>query len=253
MKSVLPAETGFLGQTRKMGYFDELRTVHTDQHGYTARSSEAQWAVECSGCGNKRMLAIAVGDTPEKFAERGFTAPLSGWLMCVACGMGAYAIGTSDYVEQVFPNPAPFDLPKNLSFDVGMTWNEALMSFTATAYTSCALMCRKIIFHMAVEAGLPEKNEKNWAPSFEQCVNHLVKEELITKRQKDQWVDSIREWGNTATHDLAPIDKATAFNALEFTYQLLQMVYSFPDAAPGKTGKDDSSSPVPPQSSGQPH
>lgn len=236
-----------------MGYFDELRTVFTGQDRYSAPFEDAQWAVECSGCGNKRMLAIAMGDIPEKFSERGFTASLSGWLMCIACGMGAYAIGTPGYVEHVFPGPEPFGLPKNLSFDVAMTWEEALKSFTATAFTSCALMCRKIIFHMAVEAGLPEKNNKGRAPGFEQCVNHLVTAGHITQRQKDQWVDSIREWGNTATHDLAPIDKATAFNALQFTYQLLQMVYSFPDAAPGKTGKNDASSPVPPQSSGEPH
>ena len=44
-------------------------------------------------------------------------------------------------------------------------------------------------------------------------------------------MDSVRKWGNTATHDLAPINKDLAFNALEFTYQLLQMVYAFPGAA----------------------
>lgn len=236
-----------------MGYFDDLRTVNTRENRYSPIDSEVQWAVDCRGCGNKRMLAIAIGDVPESISTRGYTASRSGWLMCIACGMGAYAIGTSDDVDEVFPGPAPFGLPKNLSFDVAMTWNEALMSFTATAFTSCALMCRKIIFHMAVEVGLEEKKSNGFAPNFTECINFLVKEELITKRQKDEWVDSIREWGNTATHDLAPINKRTALNALEFTYQLLQMVYAFPDAAPGKTGKDDVSSPVPPQSSGQPH
>ena len=235
-----------------MGYFDELRTVFTEQNRYNARFSDAQWAVECSGCGNKRMLALAIGRCPEKLLPRARRNAEAAWLVCVACGMGAFAVGMANRVDFVFPNTEPFDTPKNLSDEVSETWDEALKSFTATAYTSCALMCRKIIFHMAVEAGLPEKNEKNWAPSFEQCVNHLVKEELITKRQKDQWVDSIREWGNTATHDLAPIDKATAFNALEFTYQLLQMAYAFPAAAPGGEGSASEAPTVPP-SSGQPN
>ena len=180
------------------------------------------------------MLAIAEGRAPSALKDRNsISGSHSAWLMCVACGMGAFAVGTNHDVEHVFPRPKPFDIPRNLSDEVSDTWNEALLSYTATAFTSCALMCRKIIFHMAVEAGLPEKNDKGRAPGFEQCVNHLVTAGHITQRQKDQWVDSIREWGNTATHDLAPIDKDTALNALEFTYQLLQMVYAFPNAAPG--------------------
>lgn len=236
-----------------MGYFDEVRTVRTGSERYSALDSEVQWAIDCPACGGKRMLAIAWGQTPGALQDwNGISGRYSAWLMCVACGMGAFAVGTHNDVEYSFPGPRPFDTPGNLSEDVANTWNEALMSFTASAYTSCALMCRKIIFHMAVEAGLPEKNQKGRAPGFEQCVNHLVTAGHITQRQKDQWVDSIREWGNTATHDLAPIDKATAFNALEFTYQLLQMAYAFPAAAPGGEGSASEAPTVPP-SSGQPN
>lgn len=168
--------------------------------------------------------------------------------------MGAFAVGMANRVDFVFPNTEPFDTPKNLSDEVSETWGEALKSFTATAYTSCALMCRKIIFHMAVEAGLPAKNEKDRAPGFEQCVNHLVAVGYITPRQKDQWVDSIRKWGNTATHELAPIGKDVAYNALQFTHQLLQMAYAFPAAAPGgnATSEQASETPTVPPSSGQP-
>ena len=58
-------------------------------------------------------------------------------------------------------------------------------------------------------------------------------EGYITERHKTQWVDSIRVWGNIATHELAPTDKDTAYSALEFTKQLLEIIYSFPGAAPG--------------------
>lgn len=217
-----------------MGYFDNLNTVDTRHGVYSAHGDKAQWAVDCPVCGAKRMLAIAEGKAPSALKDwNSISGSHSAWLMCVACGMGAFAVGTHHDVDYVFPRPKPFDVPGNLSDEVSKTWNEALLSYTATAFTSCALMCRKIIFHMAVEAGLGEKKSNGFAPNFTECINFLVKEELITKRQKDQWVDSIREWGNTATHDLAPIDQDTAHNALEFTHQLLQMVYAFPNAAPG--------------------
>lgn len=217
-----------------MGYFDEIRTVATGKSRYSALDSEVQWAIDCPACGGKRMLAIAVGQTPGALRDwNSVSGRHSAWLMCVACGMGAFAVGTYDDVEYSFPGPRPLGTPANLSEEVTNTWSEALMSFTASAYTSCALMCRKIIFHMAVEAGLGEKKSNGFAPNFTECIDFLVKEELITKRQKDQWVDSIREWGNTATHDLAPISKDVAYNALQFTHQLLQMAYAFPAAAPG--------------------
>lgn len=217
-----------------MSYFENLNVVRARSQ-YDSQSNSVHWAVDCSGCGSKRMLAVASGTLPEKFDGLAHYSDYSAWLMCVACGMGAFAVGTSTRAYKVFPQPEPFDTPEHLSQDVAHTWGEALSSFTASAFTSCALMCRKIIFHMAVEAGLPEKNDKGWAPSFEQCVDHLVEVGHITKRQKSQWVDSIRKWGNTATHDLEPIEEATAFSALEFTFQLLQMVYVFPNAAPGSS------------------
>lgn len=228
-----------------MAYFDDLNVVKTRLPQYGSQSDSVHWAVDCSSCGSKRMLAVASGNCPEKFEGQAGYNPHAGWLMCVACGMGAFAVGSTNRAHHVFPKPEPFGTPDNLSEEVAHTWDEALKSFTASAFTGCALMCRKIIFHMAVEAGLPEKNDNDRAPNFDKCVKHLVDSGHITQRQKDQWVDSIRKWGNTATHDLAPVDEDTAFSALQFTFQLLQMVYAFPNAAPG-AGKELEAAPETP-------
>lgn len=215
-----------------MGYFDDLRTVATPgRTNFASHSTNAQWAVTCPCCGSGTMLSLAVGSQPRDLARA--TQECSAWLVCVNCGMGAFAVGYSDNARVLFPKNEPFGVPENLSDEVSGTWNEALKSFTASAYTGCALMCRKIIFHMAVEAGLPEEDGRGKGPSFFDCIDHLVQEGLITGRQKEQWVDSIRKWGNTATHKLAPVDEDVAYLALQFTYQLLQMVYAFPNAAPG--------------------
>lgn len=215
-----------------MKYFDNLKVVDTRNRPYDRQNDQAHWLVKCPVCDSGTMLAVAIGNIPAGLS-REITYGEAGWLMCAVCGMGAFAVGNSANPEKVFPQALPFHVPDHLETQVEQTWLEALRSFRASAYTSCALMCRKLIFHMAVDAGLPAKNDRDRAPRFDQCVDHLVTEGYITQRQKNQWVDSIREWGNTATHDLASTDKSTAHSALEFTLQLLQMVYVFPSAAPG--------------------
>lgn len=234
-----------------MSFVTELHVVDPGNYGhYRPHDDKAQWSVTCPSCGSATMLMIAFGKTPRNYAGRpDFSIrPNEGaaWLMCLACGMGAFAIGTPDEQRLLHPKAEPFGTPANLSDAVQTTWNEALKSFSASAFTSCALICRKIIFHMAVEAGLPEKDDRGWSPGFEECVDHLVAVGHISRLQKNQWVDSIRRWGNTATHELNPVDEATAYSILQFTFQLLQMVYAFPDAANGER-KELSAVPEKPQ------
>lgn len=52
-------------------------------------------------------------------------------------------------------------------------------------------------------------------------------------------MDSIRQWGNKATHELEPINREVAYSALEFTLELLRMVYSFPGAAAEATQRTE--------------
>lgn len=221
-----------------MSHFTDLRTLYNTQPGFSSTSEIAQWRNPCSSCGSKTMLAVAICSPPEHVPGQtidnifGLLSPESAWLLCPACDMGAFGVGSPEGLIVSYPEVRPFGFPENLNDEVRGTWNEALSSYAASAYTASALMCRKIIFHMAVETGLSEKNARGWAPSFEQCVDHLVLEGHITNRQKDKWVDSIRVWGNTATHELDPVTKEVAHSALQFTLQLLQMIYEFPRAAP---------------------
>ena len=213
----------FCGILMGMNFYDGLRLISRD---YSPREDTAWWSAHCSYCGTATMLAVALGEASEATGYRE-----SAWLMCVNCGKGAWAIGYSNNIIFQSPQPAPFTTPDHLSPEVKTTWEEACNSFTVGAYTACTLMCRKLIFYMAVEEGLPEKNDRNHAPGFEQCINYLVESGLITSRYRGEWVDSIRVWGNAATHDLAVIDKSVAEKALTFTHSLLKMVYEFPQSA----------------------
>lgn len=202
-------------------------------------SDSAHWLVECPTCASGSMLAIAIGEVPVGFSEELGYNDHAAWLMCSVCGMGSFAVGTPGRPVKVFPRTWPFAVPDHLADQVRATWIEALRAYAAEAFTSSSLMCRKIVFHIAVEAGLPAKNDRGFAPNFETCVKHLVDEGYITKRQQDQWVDSIRQWGNNATHELEPISREVAYSALEFTLELLRMVYSFPGAAAQATQRTE--------------
>ena len=213
----------FCGILMSMSFYDTLRVIG---RYYSQDEDTVWWSAQCPCCGTVTMLAIALGKAPY-----GYHNCYSAWLMCVKCGAGSWAIGDSDNVVVQYPSAAPFTTPDHLSPEVKTTWEEACNSFTVGAYTACTLMCRKLIFYMAVEEGLPEKNDRNHAPGFEQCINYLVESGLITSRYQGEWVDSIRVWGNAATHDLAVIDKSVAEKALTFTHSLLKMVYEFPQSA----------------------
>ena len=220
---LMQGNLAFCGILMSMSFYNGLRIIDRD---YYPREDTAWWSAQCSYCGAATMLAVALGEESEATGYRE-----SAWLMCVNCGQGAWAIGYSNDIVFQFPQPAPFATPDHLSLEVQATWKEACDSFAVGANTACTLMCRKLIFYMAVEAGLPGKNDRNRAPGFEQCINYLVAEGFITGKYRDQWVDSIRIWGNAATHDLDVIDRNIAFKALTFTHSLLKMIYEFPQSA----------------------
>ena len=160
-----------------MSFYDGLRLIGRD---YYPKEDTAWWSAQCSYCGTATMLAVALGEASKATGYR-----KSAWLMCVNCGKGAWAIGYSNNIIFQSPQPAPFTTPDHLSPEVQATWKEACDSFTAGANTACTLMCRKLIFYMAVEAGLPGKNDRNRAPGFEQCINYLVAEGFITGKYRD--------------------------------------------------------------------
>lgn len=121
----------------------------------------------------------------------------------------------------------PLDVPEGVVGDALTTWNEARACLGVGAYTASVMMCRKLLMHMAVEEGLPEKNDKDRAPSFVQCMDYLEAEGVITKRNRG-WADNIKDIGNEANHDLASISKEPATSVATFTRQLLHEVYELP-------------------------
>lgn len=179
-------------------------------------------AITCPVCGEGKTVNIAWATDRRNFVETGYR-----WMVCQECCGASISIFRKGGGEEIYPprtHQQPID---NLPGDVAEMWEEANLTHSVGANTSAVLMCRKIVFATAVRCGLPEKNDKGWAPKFEECVNFLVNEGILTKRIKNSWADSIRLWGNAATHELKSVRQSTALKAIEFTRMILRMAFEF--------------------------
>lgn len=116
----------------------------------------------------------------------------------------------------------PFgDAIANLPQDVEHAYSEARRCMTVSAFSSAALMTRKLLMHIAVSKGdAPGKK-------FVEYVDFLVAKHLIPP-DAGKWVDHIRMKGNEATHELPAISKSDAEELIIFVEMLLRLVYEFP-------------------------
>lgn len=209
-----------------LGYRDfallELDLNQGHQRFRFTDDSAQSGAITCPVCGEGKTVNIAWATDRRNFVETGYR-----WMVCQDCCGASISIFREGGGEEIYPprmHQQPID---NLPGDVAEMWEEANLTSSVGANTSAVLMCRKIVFATAVRCGLPEKNDKGWAPKFEECVNFLVEEGILTKRTKDSWADSIRLWGNAATHELKSVRQSTALKAIEFTRMILRMAFEF--------------------------
>jgi hypothetical protein len=135
----------------------------------------------------------------------------------------------------------PLDTPKILTGDDLTAWNEVRACLSAGAYNAAVMMCRKLLFHIAVARGLPAKNAKDRAPTFQEALDHLETEGVVTKLMLP-WVAKIKDLGNDANHELPTMSKAEALDIAEFTRQLIRLAYELPAMVAEHTGDDDESS-----------
>lgn len=118
----------------------------------------------------------------------------------------------------------PLRKPAGLPDIDAAIWSEVRVCLGAGANAAAVMLCRKLLFHIAVANGLPPKNERDRAPSYMEAVNHLEGEGVVTKRMRP-WVDRIKDVGNDANHELTPIEAGTALDVATFTEQLLVLAY----------------------------
>jgi hypothetical protein len=148
------------------------------------------------------------------------------WMRCVNCRHPHLEVDGA-----VYPPTSPFAVPKGVEGEELAAWNEVRRCLSVGAHSAATMMCRKLLLHVAVAQGMDEKNSKGWAPTFKEINQFLETEGIITKRMA-AWVELIRDAGNEAAHDIAPISREDAYNVAKYTEQLLRMTYELGQAAP---------------------
>ncbi|MBZ1511457.1 DUF4145 domain-containing protein [Leuconostoc mesenteroides] len=109
----------------------------------------------------------------------------------------------------------------HVSKEVEDVYNEARKSFSVAAYTGSLLLCRKLLMHVAVDFGA-DKNK-----NFFDYVNYL-KDNHYVSQNSGEWIDSIRKFGNVATHQIVVNTKEDAEKMIKFCEMLLKMNYEYP-------------------------
>lgn len=135
------------------------------------------------------------------------------WLRCTSCQGGA--VNNNGVLA---PAAMAGEAVEGLPADVEAAYTEARRCAGTSAYTSCELMCRKILMHVAVDKG--DKPGK----SFAEYLKYLG-DNGYTTPSMSPWVDLIRQNGNIATHEIPAADANRARGTLAFTAQLLKLIY----------------------------
>ena len=197
----------------------DLRGVETPIGRYGMDDSAFWRTGVCPHCGPASFLIVAATVHGANLSRPDGTVV---FLRCVSCRRGMVS-----NVGVISPGASPLDAVDGCPADVEAAWTEVRSDLSVGAATSAVMMCRKLLFHIAVEQGLPAVDAKGWAPSFEACLAQLRATGILTPLM-EPWVQHIKEVGNKANHDLSVISAEDAQRVATFTRQLLVTTYEMP-------------------------
>jgi hypothetical protein len=143
---------------------------------------------------------------------------------------------TSFHNAVQLPGVRPGAVVANVPPDIEKAYNEARDCMASSAFTAAAMLCRKILMHIAVEKGATA------GESFKSYVDFLAKAGYVPPGGKE-WVDHIRDKGNEMNHELVFASEAEANDVLGFVEMLLKFIYEFPSRVGTKSAAPAGSSP----------
>lgn len=201
---------------------DDVKVVRAGNGGmsaYATSDSDAWADAQCGHCGAVSQLVI--GHT---FA-RGVDHVDVSWLRCPRCLRGSVVNG-----DVQSPPLMDFVTPDGLPKDESALWEQARSSLSVGAYAGVAMICRKLLLHVAHTHRRGVNPDVKAFSNFAQAVEYLENEHVILASHK-LWVDQIRKLGNRANHELPVIEQDEARNIMQFTHQLFVNVYEMPAKA----------------------
>ncbi len=189
-------------------FASDLITIRETAATRSQAEPMSYYAVKCDLCGNGQLGVVAMNQIQTTH-----------WLRCVTCNHG-YVVNDGTLSPSTLPLKIPEGLP-DLELSV---WKEVRECLGVKASTAAVMLCRKILLHIAITHGLSPKTSEDKSPSFYSAVEFLQNQNLITLKMRP-WVDRIKDVGNEANHELAPISMYVALDVARFTEQLLELTF----------------------------
>lgn len=109
---------------------------------------------------------------------------------------------------------------KKLPPNIEEVYDEIRKTMQISAYTSCAMLMRKLLMHISVEEGADE------GKTFQFYIEYMENNGIILKKTKPL-VDKIRTTGNEATHKIANATEDEVKNLFKLVEIILQTTYEF--------------------------
>ncbi len=109
--------------------------------------------------------------------------------------------------------------------DVKAIYEEARSCVAANAPSGAAMLCRKILMHVAVEKGARSNR------TFKYFVKWLI-DNGHAPRSAEVWLRYVRDRANDVNHEIMVMSKEEAEALVRFTQALLSNVYELPSLVP---------------------
>jgi hypothetical protein len=180
----------------------------------------AHW--KCGYCGRD------VGsDRGYQLLQTGQAGPTYYIRMCGSCNAPTLFATDGDYAPGALVGSPVEHLPP----EIEALFHEARTAAAAGSHTAAVLVCRKILMHIAVDAGaLPNQN-------FLEYVTYLGSKGFIPP-QGQAWVNYIRTRGNEANHEIILMGADDSVGLISLVEMLLRFIYELPKRVPASPGAE---------------
>lgn len=139
------------------------------------------------------------------------------------------------YDSEIIPSAAMGNSVQHLPDDINKIYEEVRRATSVNSHTAAVLAARKLLMHIAVEKGAQT------GKTFQHYVNYLDANHY-TPPNSVSWVDSIRQLGNEANHEIIIMSPDQSRLILTFLEMLLKFIYEFP--APSITAMESQEVPA---------
>lgn len=177
-------------------------------------------------CGHCNEFIASIEGTTAKKTEKGSTDNNYAQIyICHYCMQPTYF----DHDGKQYPGSTFGSEVKHItSNEVKDLYSESRECMKANAYTASAMCSRKLLMNIAVDKGADE------GLKYIEYVDYLDEKGYTPPNSKD-WVDSIRDKGNDANHEIKMMSEDDAKQLIRFTEMILKFIYEFPGSIKPET------------------